>query len=695
MLYLRYLKKVIGGYMKKRILTFIITMCFIVPCLFILTACSQGGDPLFIGYEIYIKGTKTDKFECTIGENAITAEDITIKSSWTDERKNTEVALSEFNLSVKWRDEWGSDQTTIPEFWTNGTGSTAGVYATTYEFTLEKDGFTVTFKVNIALRINQNVRVRIFDGTEYRYSAEMLWGHNDREVDTEKHYTFDVENLDSGYDQQEHMQWAVIEKETYDALETTEQKKEFIRTSQAFSTGQIYNHYEPGTYYVFAYVPGWNNTKYGEDADGIIHNYATLTILPIGFEQERVENRVLQHDSSQYRKTFDYVDVSLRDELTPEVENEQLLFFDCIPYFYENGSWKTKPLLEIIDEPDRFDIIYTTIRAHAVQTADGYKLVDLKDYTTSMTEWVYINADGTQGDVVTDNSLIEVVEYSELADYISGTSINLPIYYMIDNSDNTLGSFYDCSNVYKTSVKIKKYTSVVAPVVEVGMGGTVAAKYVTAKNTFEFTYGDKYQLNWADTLDSPQAIMYNLIYNAYSNLYELTGFDKTDYSEAPYYGYVTLNSPHYAWKLDGVNYTSEPLKITYYINKKAEIENPVSSSGSSNYIDVTYDETTESYILSDYITIENIVNEDICYNPDWVNIYAYLMTEEDASLGADQLIEKCIAGDTIIDYDGNFVTNDGNAVGKSYIIVYKLTDTANTTWADGSTSALYFKITLV
>lgn len=681
--------------MKKRFLTFIMTVCFILPCLFILTACSQGGEPIFIEYAIYIKGTKTDTFECVSGENAITAEDITVKSTWTDERKNTEVALSEFEISVKWQDEWAGEQTTMPDFWTNGTGSTAGVYATTYEFTLEKDSFTSTFKVVIKPKKNQDVRVRIFDGTEYTYSAEMLWGYNEREVDAEKHYTFDVENLDAGYDQQEHMQWAMIKKETYDALETIEQKKDFIRTCQSFSTGQIYEHYEPGTYYVFAYVPDWNSTTYGEDGDGRVYNYATLTILPIGFEQERVENRVFQHDTSQYKNAFVYTDLSLTQEISPEVGDGNELIFDCEPYVYENGSWKITPALEVINEPDRFDIIYKTIKAHAVQTVDGYKLVDLKDYTTSMTEWVYINTDGTQGDIVTDNSLIEVVEYSELADYISGTSINIPIYYMIDNSENTLGSFYDCSNVYKTSVKIKKYTNIIAPSVEPNVGGVLATIYVTAKNTFEFTYGDRCQLTWADTLDSPQAIMYHIISNASSSLYDLTDFDKTDYSEDPYYGYVTLNSPHYAWKLDGVNYTSEPLKITYYINKKAEIAKPESISGSSNYIDVTYDETTESYVLSDYITIENVVNEDVSYNPDWVNIYAYLITEEDSSLSASQLVEKCIAGDTTIEYDGNFVLDGGNAVGKSFIIVYKLTDTANTVWEGGSIYTVYFKITLV
>ena len=54
----------------------------------------------------------------------------------------------------------------------------------------------------------------------------------------------------------------------------------------------------------------------------------------------------------------------------------------------------------------------------------------------------------------------------------------------------------------------------------------------------------------------------------YGNEYVFEGFDQTEYSTEPYYGYVKLKSSNMAWKLDGVNYTSEPLIITYYINSK-------------------------------------------------------------------------------------------------------------------------------
>ena len=689
--------------MRKKFLTFLLAICFILPCVFMLSACKigNGGDntPSITGYEVYINGTKTNEFQCMSGQNAITSSNITIKSKWTDESKNTNIPLGDFDISVKWNDKFNIEQTTMPDFWTNGTGSTTNDYATTYLFTLtlkSDNVWTTTFSVIISPITVSNLHVRIFDGTEYKYSAEMIWGHNERESDTSKHFKFDIENLDEGYDQHEHIQWALIEKETYDALETPAQKKDFIQNSQSFSSGQIYSHYEPGIYYVFAYVPEWNNKQYGEDGDGKIYDYATLTIKPIELLQTP-EIHVLSHD--EYHKIdFAYTAFDINSELTATVDYDYSSYISTQPYVYENGNWNILEKFEIIDEPDNYDILWKSIKAHAILTADGYKLVDLKDIEISKTEWVFINDDGTKGEDVTDNSTIKVVDYRELSQYKNGTSITIPTYYMVEDTSSQ-SIYLDCSKFYKTEVKIKKYTDILTPKVEVGQGGAVAAKYVTASNTFEFTYGEKYQLSWASVLNSPAQIMENVI--GWSTHWGLTGFNETEYSEEPYYGYVSLESPHYAWKLDGVNYTSEPLKITYYINKKAEIKNPTYIAG-SNYtdyfttpIEIAYDSTRESYSLDDIITIGNVVDEDICFELDWVNVYSYQLTPDDESLSRDELIQTIREKGTNVGYSECFASEEENVIGKTFVIMYDLTNTNNTTWENDSVIPKIFKITIV
>ena len=160
--------------MKKKFIMFLLAILFIVPSAFLLTACSQE-EPIFNGYKVYINGTKTDEFSCISGETAITAENVSVKTDWTDESLNTELPLSDFEISVEWRNQFNSQETTFPEFWTNGTGSTTNDYATTYNFTLtlkSDSAWQTTFSVIISPIIVSNCRVRIFDGMEYKYNRK-------------------------------------------------------------------------------------------------------------------------------------------------------------------------------------------------------------------------------------------------------------------------------------------------------------------------------------------------------------------------------------------------------------------------------------------------------------------------------------------------------------------------------------------
>lgn len=542
--------------MKKKILMFLLAICLIFPCAIMLTACNDLSQATLLGFEVYIKGVNTPVFECTSGETAITAEDISVKSVWTHAKRNENVPLSDFDISVKWHDQDG-EKTTLPNFWTNGTGSTENDYATTYEFTLtfkNDNSLYTSFNVDIKPKVVTNCRVRIFDGEQYTYNAEMIWGHNERETDPAKQYVFDIENLDEGYDLHEHIQWAIIEKDVYDALATEEDKKDFINNSQAFSTSQINSNICPGTYYVFAYVPDWNNNTYGECGNGKILNYATLKILPIEIEQQKNENRVLQHTyNHSLEQDFKYNAIDIVSELKLAVDYDEYynnLWADY--YVFEDGTWK---VLDRNEEIGPNETKEKPIQAHAVNTADGYKLVGLKNIEASLTEWVFINDDGTQGADVTDNSLIEVIDYKELSAYKQGLYVKFPVYYMAEDISESLNIYFDCSKLFSTEVKIRKHVINLVPSIDVGRGDANSNKYITGFNTFEFTYGET----------NPEQIMQTALTNGTGGFY-FDGFNQTAASEQPYYGYLRLENPHYAWKVDGVNYTSEPVVITYYIH---------------------------------------------------------------------------------------------------------------------------------
>ncbi|MBO7214262.1 MAG: hypothetical protein J6V66_02065 [Clostridia bacterium] len=544
--------------MKKKILTFLFAICLILPCVLMLTACNTV-EPTFKGYKVYINGTETNVFSCTIGETAITAQNISVKSDWSDESLNTEFSLDDFDISVEWREGWGEPQTTFPDFWTNGTGNTTNDYVATYEFklTLKSDNFwTVTFSVEILPIIVSNLRVRIFDGTDYAYNAEMVWGHNERESDPTKHFSFDIENLDASYDQQEHIQWAVIEKETYDALETQEQKKAFMQFYEHFSTGQIYEHYEQGTYYVFAYVPGWNNYRYGTYGDGFIFDYAVLTIKPIEMIQT-AQTHELSHDYQYKPNDFKYIHIDTNSEITANIDYDYSSFIQTEPYAYIDGNWT---MIETYDDFDGF----TSIKVNAILTDNGYQLVDLKNIETSLHEWVFINDDGSQGDVVTDNSAIVLVDYKELALYKNVKDITIPTYYMLSNNTSSYVQF-DFSQLYRTEVKINKYVVNVVPGVDVGSGDANTNKFITGPNRFEFTYGVQVQVGTNEIWGIEQIIL-NALSNAYSKCYYFAGLHRTEPSDEPYYAYIVLNNPHFTWKLDGVNYTTDSIEIMYYIH---------------------------------------------------------------------------------------------------------------------------------
>ena len=661
--------------MKKKFLMLLLAICLMIPCAFLLTACDGLGDSsnaILTGYEVYIKGIKTNEFTCTSGETAITPQDITIKSVWTHPRKNADVPFSDFSVTVKWWNEYGAEEYTMPDFWTNGTGDTTNDYATIYEFTLTDNLClcSAQFQVNLAPKLNNNCRIRIFNGSEYSYEAQMLWGHNDWETDDSKDFSFDIENLDLEYNQQEHIQWALIEKNVYDSLTSEEEKKTFIQSSDDFSQTQIYNDYMPGTYYVFAFVPRCNNTVYGEYGDGKIYNCATLTILPLQFEQEKIETRVLQHTESE-REDFDYSKVYLAEEIKPYIEEHEHYMY-CSPYVYKNGEW-------VVYEDFRTE----TLKVHAIKVDNKYQLVELKDVSTSKNQWVFINANGTQGDPVTDNSKIEVVDYSQIERYKNGTSIDCFVYFMVDNTD-WISERYDCTNLYQTKLKIKKYLINNPPVTVVGEIPNIVAPY-----TFEFTYGEVHIINNNQETTSFAEIIENTYLQNY-NVYNLVGGNETECSTDPYYAYITLTTGNMAWLLDG-HYTSQPITVTYYINKKAEVNIPAFYHPQpNNTMKVSYCTDIQEYNINLYISDDD---DDLGFKWEWLNIYRYKLTNSDILLSDEELATKVAEQGEIIQFYETFATEEDNAAGNSFVIMYTINNT-NVVWEDQSTDFKLFKFTI-
>ena len=67
--------------MKKKFLTFLFAICFMLPCAFLFSACGSEPEPTLNGYTLYIKGEETTYFETVYGNNAITADDIRLSSA--------------------------------------------------------------------------------------------------------------------------------------------------------------------------------------------------------------------------------------------------------------------------------------------------------------------------------------------------------------------------------------------------------------------------------------------------------------------------------------------------------------------------------------------------------------------------------------------------------------------------------------
>ena len=692
--------------MKKKILTFLIALVMLLPCAFLFAGCDQNppGDPVLLGYEVYISGTKTDEFSCGAGEEAITPDDVTVKSNWTDQSQNAFVPISEFEVSVCWRDQYNSDRTELPDFWTNQTGDTTNSYATTYDFTLTKDGLSVEFSVSIEPVRVTDCRVLIFDGNELSDEAQMVWGHNERESDPNKHFRFELENLDAGYDLQEHIQWAIIEKEDYDALGSPEEQRTFIENSYDFSTSQIDGRILPGTYYVFAYVPECDNIRYGTYGDGKIYDYATLTISKIQFVQVEAENRLLRHNDFQNIDDFKFNSLNMYAEIT----NVDSSIFSCFPYGFDDNVWG-------IDDEGYSKVI----KVHAVKIDGNYYMVDLKDHTSSLSEWVFVNNDGTKGaDVDMGQHQIELVDYSEILAYKNCTfkktsnppvtfspSITFPVYYKVQVNEG-YEAIYDCEKVFRTEVTIRKHTTNIVPHIEVNTGGAITSKYVTARDTFEFPFGELVQATWDDVW-TPEYVMTQALYRS-GGLYDLVNFNQTAYNEEAYVGLARLTSHNYAWKLDGENYTSEALEIEYFINK-AEIETPKYNNavGSTNYfenpIKVAFDASRQSYKLDNYISISNYVKVtgevndnselNLTFEQSWgLSVYALKLSAADAALGVEELAKKVREQGTKVGYEGLFASEADNAAGEVFVIMYDLSNTNSTVWKDGTTTPKLFKI---
>lgn len=688
--------------MKKKIIMFLLAICFLFPCAFMLVACDDGNTdppaPEFLGYETYIKGEKTNLFECVSGETAITPEDLTIKSCWTDESLNEFVPLSDFNVSVLWSNENCEPQTELPNFWTNGTGDTSSDFATSYTFTITlktDETYTSIFDVIIHKRAAQNCSVRIFDGESSKDVAEMTWAHNYFETDDSKDFRFDIENIDPEYNK--NIEWALIDKDTYDALETAEEKKAYVIDNGSFAEMRNYIRQMPGTYYVFAKVPECNNIVYGEDGNGIIYDYATLTITDREIERVKVNFEYDYGDPEFAMSTIENIGYgkSLFNDFSTNLFDEILNIkrpewdIDFIFYGFNGTEWSSILSYEQTD---------TDIKVHAVKENNIYKWVVLKDVSASLTEWVYVNNDGTKSNnVVADNTKIELVDYTQLDYYTNNSQITVPIYYKVLDDSERYG--FDYSHMYETDLTIKKKLNDYFPYVKAGTDDHVP----NVDNLVEITYGERIQVGYDMVAYDPVEIVSG-VFDVYTHEYSLIGCDEVGFTNGPKEAYITTGNPNVAWKVAEGVYNSVPTKVFYQIHKAVvqkpeykEVSGVTNNAGS--YIEVLYDQTCANYKLSNFLTTGNEVDDDYLYDDDeWrVNVYAYELTNDNFD-SQEALISTVKEEGRHLWSNDKFVEYDEAVLGKTFVIMYELQNTLDLIWDNretGTIEPLIFKVKVV
>lgn len=660
--------------MKKKFLTFLFAICFMLPCAFIMTACGGNPppeEPTLEGYTIFIKDEETSTFECVLGEKAIRPGDVVVVSKWSDETKNAIVPFNDFELSVSWYD-WINEEekSTFPDFWTNSTGYTNNDQVTNYWFKLTKDGVDVTFNVNIKQATKTNPQVMINNGSYSVTTAEVEWAHNDRNQDNPTNcYSLEMSGLteEDGYNENFESFYAV-EKEEYDALTTIQEKKEFLDNVKnsvgACGKNLVFtNYYEPGTYYIFAYVYQTNNYNYGEYGDGWIYNYATLTITEVEIEQTQQSNVINYDKDWDFNIRFDSFNFpselpDIRDYVSGHIEQ----------YEYIDGTWTVS------------DAYANTLKVPAIKSGDYYELVDLKNWQSNMQEWTVLNYNGTFAYDVDDNSKIEMVEYTKLWNYFYYDSITLPIYYKVAEVENL---HYDYSKLFKTEVTINKYKLDYLP--SVTPSAENAEYGVIGKNEFEFTYK-----GW-DFSSDIEAAYYNF---EYGNYFEIQGHDEEEYIVGWHYGQIVLTNPNIAWEWSEDEFSSRPISFRYRINKES-IPYPVYSTGGTdytdyfnNYIEVEWKE------INQYLTGYRI-DEYIEFSYDYVNIYRYIMEDDDEAI-TDRAVmaEKIKANGIKLESNGEYINDPDNNIPGKVIIMYELQNNS-VTWADEETEPVFFQFDIV
>ena len=659
--------------MKKKFLTFLFAICFMLPCAFIMTACGENPppeEPTLEGYTIFIKNEETSTFECVLGEKAIRPGDVVVVSKWSDETKNAIVPFNDFELSVSWYD-WINEEekSTFPDFWTNSTGYTNNDQVTSYWFKLTKDGVDATFNVNIKRATKTNPQVMINNGSYSVTTAEVEWAHNNRNQDNPTNcYSLEMSGLteEDGYDENFGTYFA-IKKEEYDDLTTIQEKKEFLdnvknSVGACGDTSVFTNNYAPGTYYIFAYVYETFNYNYGEYGDGWIYNYATLTINEAEIIQTQQENVIDYEKDWNDNINFDWLDLS--SELTNM--SGFLAYGSIKQYQYIDGTWTVS------------ETYSDTLKVHAIKNGDYYELVDLKNWQSSMEEWTVLNHDGTPAYDVDDNSKIELVDYTQLKNYIYYDGITLPIYYKVVETPDL---YFDYSKIFKTEATINKYKLDFLPCVTPTAEN---ARYgVIGKNQFEFTYdgGDfSYYIENAYYVES----QYRYI--------EFQDHENTDYVEGGYVGKIVLKDPNLAWEWADGQYSSRPITFEYTINKY-KISYPVYSSGDNDYTDYF-----DNYIELEWQEMNehstNYIANYIESSSGYIRIYRYVMEAGDELITDKAVMAEKIREHGVIVNDYENINNPENNVPGKVIIMYEL-ENNNVTWEDEKTEPVFFKFEIV
>ena len=657
--------------MKKKILTFLMAICFILPCAFIAMAC--GPTRYLVGFDVYIKGVQTDTFTCEWGQDAITASDVKLVAKYST-GETVDLTINDFDVSISWNNTLEGEQgeTGTPNFWTEKT--TANDLITIYTFDLKlKDGVLedapeanrdAWFSVEITRASDANsLGVAFTKDGNTTDDLTVEWTYNMRNYENESSLCI------TGCKEAEvpFALYYVVTKQMYNSFQTQQAKQEFVQQQEAFH-GDFTN-LNPGYYYIFAYVHDSDTYTYGW-----VWDYASLEVSTANAEQEIPET---------YPHVFNFnqcgSDDFCWDAVSPYIRSE----ISIVEIIDDNLNWAT-PKLAVKHYYSQYestlldDNTNSVITTQAVEEGGKYYQIerDLEEGTWRKT---------SNNQEVTDTSKISLVKYYECEEYKNGLSITVPVYYQILKNTGT-ESYFNFNKIYKTYIKLDK-----ALFSEVPVYNKDTYSYNEEKGCAEFVFRIDHT-DFTDDLRYMIEISGNQTLGEYYDaIYAFSGGQVTGAGNHTFT--VALKNHNYAWIGVDEGY-SDPITFDFIVNKlgisKADYEDDEYQKHYEYYEDgkaieigwgeITYNEGEEYYEYPSQYYYPYEVGSNSNIFESHVNVYIYKLVSGDESLTREQLIAKVKTTQALDSDDSKCILNSNNNTPGKVLLMFDIIDKANTYW---------------